>query len=99
MRKKRTNYKISWTYDQEHNELIIDNIRDRKRRSYCEPLEFNGMEIDYIEVIRDIDGRIAKIRIKDYSDHVKNPTLSEISERLGGEFPLFFLPSIFKRKS
>lgn len=99
MGKKRINQRISWTYDQEHDELIIDNIRDKKRQSYCEPFEFNGMEINYIDIIRDIDGKIAKIKIRDYSGNSKNSILYEISDRLGAEFPLFFLPSIFKRKS
>jgi len=100
MKKKRADYKISWTYDQENDELIIEKIRDKRRQSgYCEPLEFNGMEMDYIDVIRDIEGRIAKIRIKDYSDNSKSAALFEISGRLGADFPLFFLPSLFKRKS
>ena len=99
MKRKRANYKILWTYDQENNELIIDKIREKKRQSYCEPFEFNGMEIDYIDVIRDIEGRIAKIRIRNYSNHHKDAILYGISDRLGANFPLFFLPSLFKRKS
>jgi hypothetical protein len=87
MKKKRNSYKISLTYDEVEDELIIDR-HNEKILSYCEPFEFNGMEIDFIDVIRNNEGRISKMKIRDYSKKFNAPILEEISMRLEANLKL-----------
>ncbi len=88
------------SYDRKENELTINYLGSlRKVRTYSEFLELNGMEIKDIKVKRDIEGRIASIKIENYSENYQNPRLKDVFEQIYKNFPIIHIPnSNFKKE-
>jgi hypothetical protein len=91
---------IHISYDRNQDELTINYLGNlRKASVYCESLEINGMEIDDIKVKRDVEGRVASIRIENYSENFQSPRMKDIFAQIYENFPLVHIPNPYFKKA
>ncbi len=82
------------SYDRSRDEMTINYFGIlRKAGTYCESLEINGMEIEDIKVKRDLSGKVASIRIENYSENFQNPRMKDIFAQVYENFPLVHIPN------